>query len=98
MQSFALLCSIIIILFTSDNPHHTVENYIQEDTQKFKELFTVFHRMIKSSRILFMFIFTTVTVSTINVIFTLLPNYFSKIGLFNSINSAIFMLFNIVGA
>ncbi|MGX7107904.1 MFS transporter [Facklamia miroungae] len=97
VQSFTLLCSIIIIMVTPDNQSLTVENHLQKDNQKFKELFSVFHRMIKSSRILFMFIFTTVTVSAINVVFTFLPNYFSTIGFSNSTNGAIFMAFSVIG-
>lgn len=97
VQSFTLLCSTIIIMVTPDNQSLTVENQFRKDTTKFKELFSVFHRMIKSSRILFMFIFTTVTVSTINVVFAFLPNYFSKIGFSNSTNGAIFMVFSIIG-
>ncbi|RIY26715.1 MFS transporter, partial [Bifidobacteriaceae bacterium WP022] len=41
--------------------------------------------------------FTTVTVSTINVVFAFLPNYFSKIGFSNFTNGAIFMVFSIIG-
>lgn len=97
IQSLTILCSMIIIISVPDNKKDIAEDFHQSDTPKINELFSVFYRMAKSTKILFMFVFTTVIVSAINVIFALLPNYFSKIGFSMSVNGAMFMAFSIIG-
>lgn len=97
IQSLTLLGSMIIIISIPENQKYTRDNFNQNEGSKFKDLLSVFHRMLQSSRILFMFVFTTVIVSTINVVFALLPDYFSKIGFSTSFNGAIFMVYSIIG-
>ncbi|MBW8115590.1 MFS transporter [Streptococcus pseudopneumoniae] len=97
IQSFTLIGSMIIIISIPDNQKHSIEDLNQNGVPKFKELFSVFHRLLKSTKILFMFAFTTVIVSAINVVFALLPDYFSKIGFSTSINGAMFMIYSIIG-
>lgn len=97
IQSLTLLGSMIIIISIPENQKYTRDNFNQNEGSKFKDLLSVFHRMLQSSRILFMFVFTTVIVSTINVVFALLPDYFSKIGFSTSFNGAIFMAYSIIG-
>lgn len=80
IQSFTLIGSMIIIISIPDNQKHAIEDLNQNGVPKFKELFSVFHRLLKSTKILFMIAFTTVIVSAINAVFALLPDYFSKIG------------------
>ena len=97
IQSFTLIGSMIIIISIPDNQKHAIEDLNQNGVSKFKELFSVFHRLLKSTKILFMFTFTTVIVSAINAVFALLPDYFSKIGFSTSINGAMFMIYSIIG-
>ena len=97
IQSFTLIVSMIIIISIPDNQKHAIEDLNQNGVPTFKELFSVFHRLLKSTKILFMFAFTTVIVSAINVMFALLPDYFSKIGFSTSINGAMFMIYSIIG-
>ncbi|MDG3143159.1 MFS transporter [Streptococcus suis] len=97
IQSLTLLGSMIIIISISENQKYTRDNFNQNEGFKFKDLLSVFRRMLQSSRIFFMFVFTTVIVSTINVVFALLPDYFSKIGFSTSFNGAIFMAYSIIG-
>ena len=97
IQSFTLIGSMIIIISIPDNQKHAIEDLNQNGVSKFKELFLVFHRLLKSTKILFMFAFTTVIVSAINVVFALLPDYFSKIGFSTSTNGAMFMIYSIIG-
>ena len=97
IQSFTLIGSMIIIISIPDNQKHAIEDLNQNGVSKFKELFSVFHRLLKSTKILFMFAFTTVIVSAINVVFALLPDYFSKIGFSTSTNGAMFMIYSIIG-
>lgn len=97
IQSFTLIGSMIIIISIPDNQKHAIEDLNQNGVSKFKELFSVFHRLLKSAKILFMFAFTTVIVSAINVVFALLPDYFSKIGFSTSTNGAMFMIYSIIG-
>ena len=91
IQSLTLLGSMIIIISIPENQKYTRDDFNQNEGSKFKDLLSVFHRMLQSSRILFMFVFTTVIVSTINVVFALLPDYFSRIGFSTSFNGAIFI-------
>ena len=97
IQSFTLIGSMIIIISIPDNQKHAIEDLNQNGVPTFKELFSVFHRLLKSTKILFMFAFTTVIVSAINVVFALLPDYFSKIGFSTSTNGAMFMIYSIIG-
>lgn len=97
IQSFTLIGSMIIIISIPDNQKHAIEDLNQNGVPKFKELFSVFHRLLKSTKILFMFAFTTVIVSAINAVFALLPDYFSKIGFSTSTNGAMFMIYSIIG-
>ena len=97
IQSFTLIGSMIIIISIPDNQKHAIEDLNQNGVPKFKELFSVFHRLLKSTKILFMIAFTTVIVSAINAVFALLPDYFSKIGFSTSINGAMFMIYSIIG-
>ena len=97
IQSFTLIGSMIIIISIPDNQKNAIEDLNQNGVPKFKELFSVFHRLLESTKILFMFAFTTVIVSAINVMFALLPDYFSKIGFSTSINGAMFMIYSIIG-
>lgn len=97
IQSLTLLGSMIIIISIPENQKYTRDDFNQNEGSKFKDLLSVFHRMLQSSRILFMFVFTTVIVSTINVVFALLPDYFSRIGFSTSFNGAIFMAYSIIG-
>ena len=97
IQSFTLIGSMIIIISIPENQKHAIEDLNQNGVPKFKELFSVFHRLLKSTKILFMFAFTTVIVSAINAVFALLPDYFSKIGFSTSINGAMFMIYSIIG-
>ena len=97
IQSFTLIGSMIIIISIPDNQKNAIEDLNQNGVPKFKELFSVFHRLLESTKILFMFAFTTVIVSAINVVFALLPDYFSKIGFSTSTNGAMFMIYSIIG-
>ena len=97
IQSLTLLGSMIIIISIPENQKYTRDDFNQNEGSKFKDLLSVFHRMLQSSRILFMFVFTTVIVSTINVVFALLPDYFSRIVFSTSFNGAIFMAYSIIG-
>ena len=97
IQSLTLLGSMIIIISIPENQKYTRDDFNQNEGSKFKDLLSVFHRMLQSSRILFMFVFTIVIVSTINVVFALLPDYFSRIGFSTSFNGAIFMAYSIIG-
>lgn len=97
IQSLTLIYSMLIILSIPENQKNVTVNSHQNGVSKFKDSFSVFHRLLKSPKILFMFIFTTVIVSAINVVFALLPDYFSNIGFSTSINGAIFMIYSIIG-
>lgn len=97
IQSLTLIYSMLIILSIPENQKNVTVNSHQNGVSKFKDSFSVFHRLLKSPRILFMFVFTTVIVSAINVVFALLPNYFSNIGFSASINGAMFMIYSIIG-
>lgn len=96
-QSVTVILSMLVILATPENRNLSSENSNKNESHRLKDLFFVFYKVTKSSKILFMVLFTCIIVSAINVIFTFLPEYFSKIGISDSNNGIIFMIFSIFG-
>jgi len=61
------------------------------------EIIKVFKEMTATTNIFFIFIFTVITVSVINSIFSFLPNYITKTGFNSSSNGTIFMIYSLLG-
>ena len=97
LQSIAIISSgfIIFSIFEIRKVNKDSVNY--SENKILKDILAIFYKMTKSPKILFMFLFTTIIVSVINVIFALLPNYFSAIGFSATTNGSLFMFYSIFG-
>lgn len=97
LQSITIISSgfIIFSIFEIRKVNKDSVNY--SENKILKDILAIFYKMTKSPKILFMFLFTTIIVSVINVIFALLPNYFSAIGFSAATNGSLFMFYSIFG-
>lgn len=100
-QSFVLILAALIIIFIPEKVQN-IDNSIDLTEEKNKQFsilknLSVFRQMLKAPNIFFMFVFTAFTVAIVNALFSVLPDYVSKLGFSSSSNGLIFMLYGLVG-
>lgn len=95
IQSLLQLIAIIVILSLHETKSVITER--KNGTKEALERLSVFKNLLDAPQILFMFFFTTIIVSSVNAIFSFLPDYISEMGYSSSQNGLIFMIFSLVG-
>ncbi|MHC6119700.1 MFS transporter [Companilactobacillus sp. FL22-3] len=103
-QSITFVIASIIILNTKEikkeslaDKNYNLNNSESTFIKSLKNVLSVFKEMVLSPNIFFLFIFTIITVSVVNAIFALLPDYISKIGFNSAENGIIFMIYSLFG-
>lgn len=97
LQTAALLLAMVIIFFVEDLNSGLEERQSKTKRQGIFDVLSVFKEMTRSPNICFLFSFIALTVATVDAVFTLLPDYVSKIGFSASLNGGIFMIYSLIG-
>lgn len=97
-QSFTIIIAITIIANVKEIKTTVIKKADSSNNKNMiMEIIKVFKEMTATTNIFFIFIFTVITVSVINSIFSFLPNYITKMGFNSSSNGTIFMIYSLLG-
>lgn len=97
-QSFTIIIAIFIIVNVKELKTTAIKKADSSNKKNMvMEIIKVFKEMTATTNIFFIFIFTVITVSVINSIFSFLPNYITKTGFNSSSNGTIFMIYSLLG-